>query len=206
MTIPLGRPSLGILAVYYCQYCQYWLFISISGEIIRGRVCYNQGYPVLFRVYPICQRPGLVIWSHHSHHQWTVGFTKGFCWELSFNIQQILQTGHTLPTVDLPHHWTPYTLWTCPTAEQPAHCGPASPKNTLLTLDLPHCGTPYSLWTCRITEHCIPREPTPTRNTLFTRDLPPVDDDLNDNISDLTPSKLSWYGGLCSVLGLGFRD
>ena len=43
---------------------------------------------------------------------------------------------------------------------------------------------------------------------IFDRGQTPwaADDDLNNAISDLTPSGLSWYGGLCSVLGLGFWD
>ena len=29
-----------------------------------------------------------------------------------------------LLTMDLPHRKTPYSLWTCPTAEHPTHLGP----------------------------------------------------------------------------------
>ena len=46
--------------------------------------------------------------------------------------------------VVLPHHGTPYSLWTCPTEEHTTHSGPAPPRSTLLTVDLPHHGTPYT--------------------------------------------------------------
>ena len=51
-----------------------------------------------------------------------------------------------LLTVDLPHHKTPYSQWTCP------------PRNSLLIFDLSHHGTPYSQWTCprRNPFQCVP--------------------------------------------------
>ena len=74
--------------------------------------------------------------------------------------------------MNLPHGGTPYLPWTCPTAEQLSHRGPAPLGNTLLTVDLPHSGTPYSPWTCPTGEHPTHRGPAPPGNTLLTVDLP----------------------------------
>ena len=73
---------------------------------------------------------------------------------------------------DLSHRGTPYSLWTCPTAEHPTYRGPAPPQNTLLTAELPQRGTPYSLWTYSTSEHPTHLGPSPPLNTLITEDLP----------------------------------
>ena len=82
----------------------------------------------------------------------------------------------------MPHRRTPYSPWTCHTAEHTTHHGPAPRPNILLTVDLPHRGSPYLLRTCSTAEHpthCGPASPHPNHflpfslwNTLFTLDLP----------------------------------
>ena len=83
---------------------------------------------------------------------------------------------NTLLTVNLPHRGTPYSLWTCPTAEHLSHLWPSPPWNKLLTLDLPHRGTRYSPRTCPTAEHPTHRGPAPPPNTLLTLDLPSLNE------------------------------
>ena len=79
---------------------------------------------------------------------------------------------NTLLTEDLPHRRTPYSPWTCPTADHPTHRGPAPPQNTLLIVDLPHRGIPNSPWTLPTAEHPTHCGPAPQWKTLLTKDLP----------------------------------
>ena len=72
----------------------------------------------------------------------------------------------------MPYRGTPYSLWTCPSVENPTNLGPSQLRITLLTMDLPHRGKPFSPWTFPALEHPTHHGPSPPRNTLLPQTCP----------------------------------